>query len=102
MVEQSLGTMRYIAEGFGPDLLLAALFLGIVRLQWDVSSMGWGVSVYMATASVSIQGWMCHYSFSVAPQVACIIGNSLLVGRVLHSAEPRTLQVGSTIGNSLL
>eukprot|EP00959_Pyramimonas_sp_CCMP1952_P396139 8300079-Pyramimonas_sp.AAC.1 len=37
-----------------------------------------------------------------APQVACIIGSSLLVGRVLHSAEPRTLQVCSTTGNSLL
>eukprot|EP00959_Pyramimonas_sp_CCMP1952_P195988 4097981-Pyramimonas_sp.AAC.1 len=54
--------------------------------------MGSGVPVYMATASVSIQWWMCHYSFSLAPQVACTTGNRLLVGRVLHSAEPRTLQ----------
>eukprot|EP00959_Pyramimonas_sp_CCMP1952_P384717 8062855-Pyramimonas_sp.AAC.1 len=61
-----------------------------------------GVLVYMATASVSMAWWMCHYTFSVAPQVACTIGNSLLVERVLHSAEPRTLHVGSTIGNSLL
>eukprot|EP00959_Pyramimonas_sp_CCMP1952_P126761 2651082-Pyramimonas_sp.AAC.1 len=88
MVEQSLGTMRYGAEADGPDVVLATLSLGIVRLKWDVSSMGSGVPVYMATASVSIQWWMCRYSFSVAPQVASIIGNSLLVGRVLHSAEP--------------
>eukprot|EP00959_Pyramimonas_sp_CCMP1952_P312279 6536033-Pyramimonas_sp.AAC.1 len=64
--------------------------------------MGSGVPVYMATASVSIQLWMCLYSFSLAPQDGCTIGNSLLVGLVLHSAEPRTLQVGSTIGSSLL
>eukprot|EP00959_Pyramimonas_sp_CCMP1952_P094145 1969521-Pyramimonas_sp.AAC.1 len=60
------------------------------------------VLVCMATASVSVQWWMCHYTFSVAPQVAYTIRNSLPVERVLHSAEPRALHVGSTIGNSFL
>eukprot|EP00959_Pyramimonas_sp_CCMP1952_P166867 3487520-Pyramimonas_sp.AAC.1 len=61
-----------------------------------------GVPVYMATASVSIEWWMCHCTLSVAPQVACAIGISLLVERVLHSAGPRALHVDSTTGNSLL
>eukprot|EP00959_Pyramimonas_sp_CCMP1952_P027683 581068-Pyramimonas_sp.AAC.1 len=89
-------------ERASPDVLLATLSLGIGRLKTDVASMDSGVPVYMATASASIQWWMCRYTFSVAPQVACAIGNSLLVERVLHSAEPRTLHVGSTIGNSFL
>eukprot|EP00959_Pyramimonas_sp_CCMP1952_P388507 8140807-Pyramimonas_sp.AAC.1 len=33
MVEQSLGAMRYGAEAVGPDIVLATLSLGVVRLK---------------------------------------------------------------------
>eukprot|EP00959_Pyramimonas_sp_CCMP1952_P423224 8865268-Pyramimonas_sp.AAC.1 len=44
MVEQSLGTMRYRAEPVDPDLLLATLSLGIVRLETGCCFNGLGGS----------------------------------------------------------
>eukprot|EP00959_Pyramimonas_sp_CCMP1952_P466195 9489584-Pyramimonas_sp.AAC.1 len=44
MVEQSLGTMRHGAEAVGPDLILATLSLGIVRLKTGCCLNGFGGS----------------------------------------------------------
>eukprot|EP00959_Pyramimonas_sp_CCMP1952_P024635 517123-Pyramimonas_sp.AAC.1 len=83
--------MRCGAEAVGPDVLLATLSLGIVRLKTGCCLNG-------------LEGSCVHgYGFGIypmvdvpllifrAPQVACTIGNSLLVERVLHAAGPRTI-----------
>eukprot|EP00959_Pyramimonas_sp_CCMP1952_P172654 3607625-Pyramimonas_sp.AAC.1 len=57
--------------------------------------MGSVVPVCMATAWVSIQRWICLYSFSVALHVGSTTGNSLLVGLVFHFG--RSLYFGSLV-----